>query len=269
MKKILGLALILNLLIVSLAMAWNPPDGWDSWKQAMATFGFSAPNSSKITLNRSLQITSGQLLLPDGSTDVPSIAFINAPGTGLYSDDPQGAIKFTVSKSLRGMINPYHLVLYTVYGISLNDTTFLINDAANTLALKNGNNDQTQRWYGANGAYFQVKTQSELLTIAAAANTPTTMTVPIYATVQGVAVFVETAIPTAATFTVTLTTQGTTLNNAAVSTAQGSTDLGNNNCPVKSTSAQTITITPNLSPEAATGKVRIVLMYTVPSPPTS
>jgi len=269
MKKILGLALILNLLIVSLAMAWNPPDGWDSWKQAMATFGFSAPNSSKITLNRSLQITSGQLLLPDGSTDAPSVAFTSEPGTGLYSEEPQASIKFSVGKSLRGMINPWYLVLYTVYGISLNDTTFLINDAADTLALKNDNNDQTQRWYGANGAYFQVKTQSELLTIAAAANTPTTMTVPIYATVQGVAVYVVTAIPTAATFTVTLTTQETTLNNAAVSTAQGSNDLGNNNCPAKSTSTQTITITPNLTPATATGQVRIVMMYTIPSPPTS
>ena len=210
------------------------------------------------------------ILLPDGSTAAPSLALAGNPDTGLYGMPNQ------LGLSQDGIVRLYLTGSGVTINPNLNATRVIIDndvmlerDAANTLALKNVNNDQTQRWYGANGAYFQVKTQSELLTIVAAANTPTTMTVPIYATVQGVAVYVVTAIPTAATFTVTLTTQGTTLSNAAVSTAQGSTDLGNNNCPVKSTSAQTITITPNLTPEAATGKVRIVLMYTIPSPPTS
>jgi len=214
------------------------------------------------------------ILLPDGSAAAPSLTFASSPALGIHKVNANN-VGFGLGSAHVGLgqsgIVVQNMTLPIGWGtLGFSFDTLLYRDGApNTLALKNENNDQTQRWYGANGAYYQVKTQSELLTIAAAANTPTTMTVPIYATVQGVAVYVETVIPTAATFTVTLTTQGTTLNNAAVSTAQGSTDLGNNNCPVKSTSAQTITITPNAQPEAATGKVRIVLMYTTPSPPTS
>ena len=142
-------------------------------------------------------------------------------------------------------------------------------DAPNTLALKNANADQAQRWYGANGAYFQIATQSELLTIGAGASTNTTMSIPANSIVRGVAVFVVTVIPTAATFTVTGTTSTTVFNTAAVSTAAGSNDVGTQNTPYKNGAAQTITITPNLPPLAATGQVRVVLMYEIPSAPTS
>jgi hypothetical protein len=211
----------------------------------------------------------GPLLLPDGSAAAPSLARSGGATTGIFfASDPR--IDFTFGGTGYNQFAPGFTRLGPNQQLDWNGDTVLIRDgAANILAQKNANNDQTQRWYGANGAYFQVKTVSELLTIAAAANTPTVMQVPLYATVQAVAVYVVTAIPTAATFTVTLTTQGTTLNNAAIGVAQGSSDFGNNNCPVRSTSLQTITITPNAPPAAATGQVRIVLMYTIPSPSTT
>jgi hypothetical protein len=59
MKKILGLALLMSLLMVSLVVAWNPPGGWDSWRQAMTTFGFSATDSSKTTMNKGLLMPAG------------------------------------------------------------------------------------------------------------------------------------------------------------------------------------------------------------------
>jgi hypothetical protein len=54
MKKILGLALLISLLVISQVMAWSPPGGWNAWKQAMTTFGFSATDSSKTTMNKGL-----------------------------------------------------------------------------------------------------------------------------------------------------------------------------------------------------------------------
>lgn len=62
MKKILGLALLISLSVVSLAVAWSPPGGWDSWKQAMTTFGFSATDASKTTMNKGLLWPAGAYL---------------------------------------------------------------------------------------------------------------------------------------------------------------------------------------------------------------
>jgi len=62
MKKILGLALLASLLVVSLAVAWNPPGGWDSWRQAMTTFGFSATDASKTTMNKGLLMPAGSYI---------------------------------------------------------------------------------------------------------------------------------------------------------------------------------------------------------------
>jgi hypothetical protein len=110
---------------------------------------------------------------------------------------------------------------------------------------------------GANGQKFRIFAQEQLLTIAAAASTDSTAFFDAQDIVLAVNVRVTVAIPTAATFNVTLTTTGTTLNTAAVSTAANSTDLGTNNCPVRSTAAQGVTITPDVPPAANTGRVRI------------
>jgi hypothetical protein len=148
--------------------------------------------------------------------------------------------------------------------------TVIRRDAANTLAQKNGNNDQTQRWYSANSSYFQISSQNELLTINAAASTDTAMTIPANAVVRGVAVRTVTAIPAPATnYTVTGATSGTTFNTVAVGVGAGSTDVGTQNTPYKNGAAQAIRITPDAIPGAATGQVRVILFYEIPSSPTS
>lgn len=149
--------------------------------------------------------------------------------------------------------------------------TFLQRDGApNTLALKNTNAAQEYRVYAGNGGFISnVKTVTESLTIAAAATTVGATTIPAGAILLAVSVRVTTVIPTASTFTVTTTAGGTTLNTAAVSTASGSTDPGTAAGALYKSSSSTVTITPNLTPGAATGVVRLQYYYLQVTPPTS
>mgnify|MGYP001588379652 CR=1 FL=1 len=120
----------------------------------------------------------------------------------------------------------------------------------------------------ANAQAWNVKTLTELTTIAAAATTDTVIQIPVNAVVFAVSVRVTVAIPTAATFTVIGTTTSTAFNTAAVSTALNSTDVGTLNTPYRNGAAQTIRITPNLTPADTTGRVRVTVHYydiTVPT----
>lgn len=111
---------------------------------------------------------------------------------------------------------------------------------------------------------------NELLTIAAAATTDSATTIPAGAQIVAVSVRVTTVIPTAATFTVTAATGGTTFSTAAVSVAANSTDAGTAAGGATYTAAGTkIRITPNLTPGAATGVVRISGYYRVVTPATT
>jgi len=229
--------------------------------------------SSLTTFQNGMTVSGGQLLLPDGTSGAPSFSFSSDPRSGIYTDAGlSGPLKFkvgtysamTVDSSSLSLPNDSHII----YMGAASDVR-IYRDAANTLALKNANNDQKFRTYGANGAYFQIASQSELLTIAVAASTTTTMTIPANAIVRGVAVYVVTVIPTAATFTVTGGTSTTAFNTAAIGVAAGSNDVGTENTPYKNGAAQTIRITPNAQPAAATGQVRVVLFYETPSAPTS
>ncbi len=119
------------------------------------------------------------------------------------------------------------------------------------------------------GQSISILQGEELLTIAASPTTATTMQIPINAVILAVSVRVTTVIPTAATFTVTGTSSGTTFNTAAVSTAATSTDPGTKAGAVFNVAAQTITITPNLTPGTATGVVRVTAVYYLISIATS
>lgn len=120
-----------------------------------------------------------------------------------------------------------------------------------------------------NGQVFEIGYVTELTTIAAAATTDTAIQIPAQAVVFGVSTRVTVAIPTAATFTVTGATSGTTFNTAAVSTAANSTDQGTAACPYKNGAAQAIRITPNASPATNVGRVRVTIHYYQITAPTS
>ncbi len=120
-----------------------------------------------------------------------------------------------------------------------------------------------------NGQSLTLAVLTELTTIAASPTTATAIQIPAGAIVVGVSVRVVTIIPTAATFTVTGTGSGTTFNTAAVSTAANTVNKGTAAGAFYNASAQTITFTPNLTPGAATGQVRVVIHYFLVTPPTS
>ena len=202
------------------------------------------------------------ILLPNGSATAPSLAW----GTGNKGFYTTGAddIRLTLAGSLVYEFGQTGIWIYrndAYIAMGQSKDLYIVYDAANTLALRNGNYDQHLRISGANGTYRDEGAVSELLTIAAAASSTTTMTIPVNAVVYGVSVYVVTVIPTAATFTVIGNTSTTAFNTAAVGVAAGSSDAGTENCPYKNGAAQTIRITPNLTPAAGTGQVRITIHY--------
>ncbi len=147
---------------------------------------------------------------------------------------------------------------------------FLNGPAANVLDLSNGNADQAFQVGGANGVATGYKTLSELTTILAAATTDTAIQIPANAIVLGVSVRVTVVIPTAATFTVIGTKTSTAFQTgASVSAAATTTDAGTKSCPYLNTAAQTIRITPNLSPADTTGRVRVTIHFIQITPATS
>lgn len=118
------------------------------------------------------------------------------------------------------------------------------------------------------GEVLSINSLTEVTTIAAAATTDTAIQIPANVIVRAVSVRVTVAIPTAATFTVIGTTTSTVFNTAAVSTAANSTNKGNLNCTYNNVAAQTIRITPNLTPSDNTGRVRVTIWYEDVTPAT-
>ncbi len=128
-----------------------------------------------------------------------------------------------------------------------------------------------------NGQYWQRGEINELLTIAAATSTDTVGNLlPANSIIRAVVVRVTTAIPTAATFTVGDATTparfATGVAVAANTTAVGLLHMDPTNTsaagPVQ-TSAVKIRITPNATPGAATGVVRISVFFDTFVAPTS
>jgi hypothetical protein len=102
-------------------------------------------------------------------------------------------------------------------------------------------------------------TWEEEVTVLAGATTDTTTKIPAGALVVYVSPYVVTTIPTAATFTLTGVTTGTFT--GSVSTAGGASDPGTLAGMFYSATTQSVRITPNTSPAAATGVVRITAHY--------
>lgn len=147
--------------------------------------------------------------------------------------------------------------------------------AAQTLAQKNGNNDQLFQHYGPNDGYWEKGSASELLVIAAAASTDTAANLlPADSIIEAVVVRTNVNIPTAATYSVgDPTTAGrfaTGVNVAAGTRAVGTIHADQTGAAgPRQTAAAKVRITPNAVPGAATGQVRITVFYRKFVPPTS
>jgi hypothetical protein len=213
-------------------------------------------------------LPTGAFLAPDGLVGTPSYSFSSETNTGIYRSGA-GTIDFSILGVRSAALNGTAFYVPSL-SITLSGDTLLARDAANTLALKNANLAQEYRVYAGNGGFISnVKTVTESLTIAAAATTVGATSIPAGAILLGVSVRVTTVIPTAATFTMTTTVGGTVLQTAAVSTAANSTDPGTAAGASYRAAATTVTITPNVTPGAGTGVIRLHYYYLQVTPPTS
>ena len=121
----------------------------------------------------------------------------------------------------------------------------------------------------ANGQSINIKSLTELTTIAAAASTTTTIQMPANTIVLAVAVRVTTVIPTAATFTVGDSGNVARFNTANVSVAANSTNVGTKAGAYANVSSTGILITPSAPPIDNTGRVRVTIFYIDVTVPTS
>lgn len=218
----------------------------------------------------------GQIIGPAGSATAPSFAFSSATNDGMYSRTAN-IINWTINGTINAemqngifMMNSGGLIGFnssTVGSGSID--TYWSRGGAGIMELKNSNTAQTFRVYAGNGANLGIVTVNESLTIAAAATTDSSTTIPAGAIILSVGVRVTTVIPTATTFTVTAATGGNTFSTAAVSTAANTTDKGTAAGALYTSAGTKVRITPNSTPGAATGVVRLAITYFVSTPPTS
>lgn len=120
-----------------------------------------------------------------------------------------------------------------------------------------------------NGQLFQVQSLTELTTIANAATTTTTIQLPAAAIILGVSTYVQTAIPTATTFTVGDSGSATRYSTAAVSVNLGSSDKGTAAGAYYNATAKGVLITPNGTPATNAGRLRVTIHYISVTAPTS
>lgn len=253
--------------------------GLGFYRQAPATMGLAGAFNASGPITGTTITATTKFLSAAGTPAAPTYAFSGASPAGItglsYNGSANGIIEFSANGSLKAWVhgnNVFGLAATTTlgWGTETAEDLFLARDAANTLALKNGNSAQDFHIYAGNGGFMSVvKTVNESLTIAAAATTVGATSIPAGAILLSVAVRVTTVIPTAVTFTVTTTVGGTTLNTAAVSTAANSTDKGTAAGASFRSAATTVTITPNVAPATATGVVRLTYYYIDVTPPTS
>jgi hypothetical protein len=126
--------------------------------------------------------------------------------------------------------------------------------------------------FSTHGGGVQLAAWEELLTVAAAATTDTTTTIPANSMVLSVGVYVVTAIPTATTFQIGVSGAANRYNpsGAGISTAAGTHAHNSGQTTITAyTAATAIRLTPNATPAAATGQVRVQVVYIVGVEPTS
>lgn len=122
---------------------------------------------------------------------------------------------------------------------------------------------------GANGQVLAVKQLTELLTIAAAATSTTTIQLPAGAIILAVSARVTAAVTCTSTFTVGDGGSAARYSTAAVSKAVNSTDPGTKAGAYYNASATEVVVTPDTVPSDATGRVRVTIYYIEVTPPTS
>lgn len=216
--------------------------------------------------------------LGDGLVGSPAAFFTGEPTTGIYRR-ANGRVTFAGLGQKLGEFGPNYLSVDSdtasiFLGIN-GDVIFVRDGAANTSAQKNGNADQLQRLYAANGAYWERGTASELVTLSTGGTTTDTSAnlLPANSLIEAVVARVTTTITTATDWRLgdsNLDNRFTT-NNSTL--ASGTTDYGvrhvtqpDPNGPWQALAAK-VRITTTGTPGA--GAIRVVVFYRRFVAPTS
>lgn len=239
----------------------------------LATTGFGSPGSNGVWA-----ISAGANVFVFGPAAMGALRMY----IPIVSNSDLGAtVGAAGSRFSQGFLGPSGLSIGTTATIATStDTTSgilqIASPSTGSITLSSGNaiattidSSQNQLYStGSNGQSLNIKHLTELTTIAAAATTDTVIQIPANCIVIGVSVRVVTVIPTAATFNYGVAgftaRYGTGIAVAATTTYPGMDD----GTRFYST-AISIRITPNLTPAAATGQVRVTIAYFDTTVPTS
>jgi hypothetical protein len=119
------------------------------------------------------------------------------------------------------------------------------------------------------GQLCQVKSLTEITTIAAAAYTDTGIQIPAGAIVLGVTVRVTAAVTCTSTLTVGVAGSTAAFSTAAVAKTLNAVDKGTKAGAFYSATLQSVRITPDTTPSDNTGRVRVTIHYLELTAPTS
>jgi hypothetical protein len=207
------------------------------------------------------------LMIPAGTAAQGSLCFTDEPTTCLYRP-AAGQVGVSIL-GVQKWVFAGNFLYAPTSGAYISIGGGIFYGSANRWEQRNGDAAQTQALYAGYGGYWEHGAAQELVTIAAAASTDTTANLlPAGAIIDSVSVRVVTAIPTAATFTVgdatTAARFATGVSTAANTTALGldhrQPDVSAAAGPVQAAAAK-VRLTPNASPAAATGTVRVQVYY--------
>lgn len=120
------------------AFGTNPTTGDFAW--------WSGRFASTAGTERLRLTQAGQLVGSDGSTSAPGFGFISETNTGLYRT--AGVLNFTVQGTTSVQMTNSQLSLASATLLGWNGDTYIVRDAANIPAIKNGTTAQELRVYG-------------------------------------------------------------------------------------------------------------------------
>lgn len=215
-----------------------------------------------------------------GGFFVPEITNGNGITTGTVNNYGLRVIAFSAAAAVGGVVNNYGAYISVPNGDGLGTNTnramYITGNgpvSGVNHAIYSDSTDASLLFgrlgIGAsNGQSVGVQYLTELTTIAAAATTDTTIQIPAGSLVIGVSVRVTVVVPTATTFDYGIS-GATTRYGTGISTVANTTSAGTIDAIRYYAAATSIRITPNLTPGANSGRIRVTIFYLNIVPPTS
>lgn len=223
---------------------------------ASVVIGSSGQVTITPTSGQNVTLANGQLIVPASG---PGLAFAGATTTGFTVTG--GVLQVRTSAGIVAEFQSDALKLTN------SQNRIIIGSGNDLLLVRSAAGSVTVGGVG-NGQLLGIKQLTELTTIAAAATTDTAIQIPANAIVIAVSVRVTVVIPTATAFDYGVS-GATNRYGAAISPAANTTFPGTIDALRYYAAAAAIRITPDATPAANTGRVRVTIHYLDVTAPTS